>query len=101
MTDTVLTERLAEQVLHWVVATDRFLTGNRTWLKKWKFNPCQRIADAFRLLDAAAPTRYTISLSRGRFEVEVEIQGRVGRASGDSKARSIALAVSRSLGLEV
>ena len=101
MTDAAVVDRLAHQVLHWVVAPDRFLTGNRSWIPKWKFNPLERLEDAFRLLDESAPNRYAISLGGGRFEVEVEINSNIGKASGEIKPRTITLALARSLGLEV
>ncbi|OFV98395.1 MAG: hypothetical protein A3H28_02560 [Acidobacteria bacterium RIFCSPLOWO2_02_FULL_61_28] len=101
MTDNLLIDRLAQEVLHWCVAPDRFLTGNRSWIPKWKFNPLERLEDAFRLLDHSQPMRYAISQIGGAFQVEVERSGKVGKASGDSKPRAITLALARSLGLEL
>lgn len=100
MTDNVLIDRLAQQVLQWGVAPDRFLTGNRSWIPKWKFNPLERIDDAFGLLDHSGSSRYAILKAGGAFEVEVECHGRVGRATGRSSARAITIALARSLGLE-
>ena len=96
-----LTARLAEQVMGWRVGPDRFITGNRSWLPKWRFNPLQRLEDAFMLLDHSKSGRYVISKTGGDFQVEVECDGKIGRATGDSKPRTITLALARSLGLEV
>jgi hypothetical protein len=101
MTDAILIDRLAQRILHWNVTPDRFLIGNRSWIPKWKFNPLERLDDAFRLLDEAAPSRYAISLIDGQFRVEVELNSAVGVASEEPKPRAITLAVARGLGLEV
>lgn len=101
MTDSMLIDRLAQQVLLWRVGPDRFITGNRSWLPKWRFNPLHRIEDAFLLLDHSESARYVISQTGGRFQVEVEQGGRIGKAADSSKPRAITLALARSLGLEV
>lgn len=100
MTDNMLIDRLAQQVLHWGVGPDRFLTGNRSWIPRWKFNPSERLEDAFRLLDHARPTRYALSQTGGVFAVEVECDAKGGKATDDFKPRAITLALARSLGLE-
>jgi hypothetical protein len=101
VTDNLLIDRLAQQVLHWRVGPDRFLTGNRSWIPRWKFNPLERLEDAFRLLDHSKSARYVISQTGGKFQAEVEHDGKIGRAADDSKPRAITLALARSLGLEV
>lgn len=101
MTDTMLIDRLAQQVLHWGIGADRFLTGDRSWIPKWKFNPLEHLEDAFRLLDHSKAIRYSISQSGGSFAVEVEQGGKIGKATGISKPRTITLALARSLRLEV
>jgi len=58
------------------------------------------LEDAFRLLDRAGGT-YLVSVGPdGVFSVEVRIGEGIGRASGEPKARSITVAISRALGLE-
>ena len=101
MNDNLLVDHLAQQVLGWGVGPDRFLTGNRSWIPKWRFNPLEHLEDAFRLLDNSKSSRYAISQSGAAFEVEVECGGSIGKASGHLKPRTITLAVARSLGLEV
>ena len=101
MTDNVLIDHLARQVLKWGVGPDRFLTGNRSWIPKWKFNPLEHLDDAFRLLDHSNGVRYAIAQTGATFAVEVERNGKIGKATGDSKPRTITLALARSLGLEV
>jgi hypothetical protein len=99
--NNVLINQLAEQVLHWRVGPDRFLTGQRSWIPRWRFNPLQRLEDAFLLLDSLKSSTYVISKSGDKFQVEVEHDGKVGRAAGTSKARVISLAVARCNGLKV
>ena len=101
MSEAQLVDRLAQQVLRWTVARDRFLLGNRGWIPRWKFSPCERLNDAVKLLDGAAPTSYAIIRTNGQFQVTVDVEGNVGRASGQSRPRTIVLALARSLGLEV
>jgi hypothetical protein len=72
MTDNMLIDRLAQQVLHWDIGADRFLPGDRSWIPKWKFNPLEHLEDAFRLLDHSQAMRYSISQSGGSFTVEVK-----------------------------
>jgi len=99
MTDNVLINQLAQQVLHWRVGPDRFILANRSWLPKWRFNPLERLEDAFLLLDHDKSVRYVISQKDGKCQVEVEHNGEIGRACCDSKARAIVLALARSLGV--
>lgn len=99
LTDNALIDQLAQQVLHWRVGPDRFMTRNRSWLPKWRFNPLERLEDAFMLLDHCRSVRYLISQTGGRFQVEVEHDRKIGKAAGLSKPRTITLALARSLGL--
>ena len=101
MTDTTLIELLAQQVLNWRSGEDRFVTGNRSWCPKWRFNPLERIEDAFLLLDHSKATRYVISQTGSKLQVEVELNQKIGRATGCSRPRAITLALARGLGLEV
>ena len=96
-----LTAMLAKSVMGWKVAPDRFLTAKRSWIPRWRFNPLERIEDAFMLLDRSGSHRYTISRAGEVFEVEVECGGRVGKATNDSKPRAITLAVARALGTKM
>ena len=101
MIDRVLIDRLAQEVLQWTIGPDRFLTGDRSWIPKWKFNPLESIEDAFMLLNRSGSSRYVITRARKVFDVEVECDGQVGRARSNSSARAITLALARCLGLEV
>lgn len=60
ITSEELTRLLAERVLGWATSPDRFLTGNRRWMPRWRFRPFDRLEDSFKLLDQ------TITGSRGR-----------------------------------
>jgi hypothetical protein len=55
MTGERLTAILAQRVMGWRVAPDRFLMGNRRWSPRWRFQPTERVKDAYRLLERAAP----------------------------------------------
>jgi hypothetical protein len=101
MNDDRLTECLAIRVMGWRTAPGRFIKAGRGWTPSWKFAPLTNLEDAFALLDNAAST-YALRTGRdGMFEAEVHVGGRVGNASGESKARTITLALARAVGLEV
>jgi len=51
MTVDQLNVVFAERIMGWRVAADRFLLGNRSWLARWRFQPCRKLEDAFRLLE--------------------------------------------------
>ena len=59
-----LTELLAERLLGWRVTPDRFLTGNRGWRPRWRFQPLEHFADAAMVLEAAAPDEHEIRTDR-------------------------------------
>jgi hypothetical protein len=99
--DSALVDQLVQLVLHWGVGPDRFLTGNRSWIPRWKFDPLRRLADAFRLLDATKASSCTINIKNCSCSVEIKIKANVGTSSGSSRPRAITLAVARSLGLQV
>jgi len=100
MTDTRLTDELATRVLGWKPSSDRFVKPDRGWLPRWRFRPLEDLADALRLLDAAAQ-RYTLTNDGSTFSADVQANSRRGKASGTNKARTITLAVARAVGLEV
>jgi hypothetical protein len=100
MTEQNLTAALAERVMGWGIAPDRFLMSRRRWKPRWRFQPLTDLGDAFSLLDKVA-ARYTLAGGTGRtFTACVQVGKRKGRASSDSKARSITLAIAEVLGLE-
>jgi hypothetical protein len=99
--DERLTEKLAVEVMGWRVAPGRFIKAHRAWIPSWRFSPLKNLDDAFDLLDVSA-SAYTLATSAGgNFEAEVRLGERIGRASGEPKARTITIALSRALGLEV
>jgi len=97
-----LTAALVQRVMGWGVGPDRFLTGNRGWMSRWRFQPTKKLADAFRLLEKAAPEEYNM---RGDGEGNVRVHVRIGEATGEacgaSKPRAIAYAIARAVGIEV
>ena len=102
MNDERLTEELAWRVMGWVVVPHRFLTGKRGWMPRWRFRPATSLEDAFRLLDAAKPQRYSMgALGKGPFRVRVEIAGNTGQAQKTSRPRAVTYAVARALRLRV
>ena len=96
-----LTGLLAERVMGWSVGPDRFMTGNRAWMPRWRFTPLTNLEDTFALLDASG-CAYTLSANtKGSFEAEVRVSGCVGKVSGVPKARTITIALARALGLDL
>jgi hypothetical protein len=102
MTTDQLGAILAARVMHWRVTPDRFLTGKRGWLPRWKFQPTRNLKDAFRLLDAAVPQEYAVRTdATGAFWAKVRVGGATGEARESSQARAIAFAIARAIGLNV
>ena len=97
-----LTTLLARRVMRWGVAPERFLIGKRRWMSRWRFQPEERLEDAFRLLEEAAPQKYTMGCEgKGLFWARVQIGRATGRARDLSKPRAIMLAVARAPKLQV
>jgi hypothetical protein len=97
-----LTAILAERILGWSAGPDRFLTGKRGWLPRWRFRPAENLNDAFRLLEAATPDGYTMGSAKdGLCWARVLISGVVGEAHQPSQARAITFAIAHALGIEV
>jgi hypothetical protein len=97
-----LTCVLAQRVMRWGVAPERFLVGKRRWIPRWRFQPTERLEDAFRLLEEAAPRRYTMGRDgQGIFWAQAQIGQETGRAQDLSKPRAITLAVARALKIQV
>jgi hypothetical protein len=102
MTNDQLTAILAQRVMNWRVGPNRYLTGNRHWMPLWRFQPLARLPDAVRLLEAAAPERYTIQVDKnGLVWVLVQIAGKTGEARERSRTRAIVLAIARALQIPV
>ena len=102
MTDEHLTALLAERVMGWTIGPDRFMTGNRSWIARWRFQPVEKLADALRLLEVAAPEEYSLlGDSGGNSRVHVRIGQATGEACSASKPRSITWAIARAVGFEI
>jgi hypothetical protein len=99
MSDDRLTERLVSQVLGWKVAPDRFLKSGRSWIPRWRFAPLTNLEHALQLLDRAASTYTLTGVAGGIFTAEVRVRGRMGKAAGLSKAKTISLALAQALEL--
>jgi hypothetical protein len=94
-----LTDVLAERIMGWRLAPGRYIKSDRGWMPRWRFRPLARLEDAFLLLDSAGATYVLTVGSDGVFIAEVRIGGRTGKASGEPKAQTITLAISRALGI--
>src|SRR5450432_1365048 len=102
MTSDQLTALLAERVMGWTVGPDRFMTGNRSWISRWRFQPVEKLADALRLLEVAAPQEYSLrGDSEGNSLVHVRIGNATGEACSASKPCAITWAIARAVGIEV
>lgn len=101
MTHDRLTAVLAGRVMGWTVGPDRFMMDGRRWLPRWRFQPVTRVADAYRLLEQAAPREYTIRAAENSgFRAKVCIDGVNGEACETSQATAITFAVARALGID-
>jgi len=102
MTDESMTAALAERVMGWCVQPNRFVTTNRGWMPRWRFQPTEKLVDAFRLLEQAAPQAYIISGDeKGECRVHIRLGERTGDALGLSKPRAISMAIARAVGIEI
>ena len=102
MTARALTRLLAERVMKWTAAPNRYILGGRTWIPNWRFQPCENLADAFQLLDAAKPETYSIGADEtGCFWAKVQFGGVVGEARDRSLPLAITCAVARGSGIDV
>jgi hypothetical protein len=96
-----LTALLAERILGWKAAPGRFIKSDRGWTPRWRFAPLTNLEAAFKLLDASASGYTLVTNTDGCFKAEVRVDGRVGKAFGEPKARAITIALGRALGLEI
>src|ERR1039458_1807182 len=101
MTTDQLTGILAERVMGWSVGPDRFMMGNRRWSPRWRFQPTERLDEAFKLLEKAAPQAYSMGDDGGGFWVRVRVGKTTGETRDISKPMAITLAVARAVGIEV
>jgi hypothetical protein len=99
--DARITDELASRVLGWRSAPDRFLKPGRSWVPRSRFKPFMRLEDAFLLLDRAGCTCVLSVGSNRVFTAAVQIGDRIGKASGEPKARTITLAICKALGIGV
>jgi len=103
MTNELLTAILVERMMGWRVCPDRFLTGDRQWLARHKFQPTKKLDNAFQLLNAADPVEYRLGGSNrtGACWARVKLNGAAGEATSRSMPLAICLAIARALGIEV
>ena len=101
MNDEMLTGELVALVMGWRPTPDRFIKSGRSWIPRWRFAPLTNVEHALQLLDRAANTYTLTGVAGGSFTAEVHIPGRVGRASGRSKAKTISFALAQAIGLEL
>jgi hypothetical protein len=96
-----LTGLLAERVMGWTVGPDRFIMVARQWQPRWRFQPLQRLEDAFRLLERAAPQEYSVGATADcNFWAKVRIAGVSGEARESSQAEALTFAIARAVGLD-
>jgi hypothetical protein len=97
--DDRLTAILAERVLSWRSAPDRFLKPGRSWTPRSHFKPLVRLEDAFLLLDRSGCTCVLSLCSDSVLTATVHVGDRIGKATGAAKARTITLALCQALGI--
>jgi hypothetical protein len=97
-----LTAILSQRVLNWRATPNRFLTRDRGWMPRWKFQPTERLSDATRLLEAANPEAYSIvAAANGAFCARVSVGGVTVEAHARTKPLAICLAIAKVIGVEV
>jgi hypothetical protein len=102
MTPQVLTGILAERVMKWTASPNRFMLGNGRWVPRWRFQPCENLANAFELLDAVRPKAYSMGADEtGSIYAKVQIGGVVGECRNRSMPLAITFAVARASGIDV
>jgi hypothetical protein len=102
MTVDTLVSLLAERVMGWGAAPNRFLVGNRCWMPRWRFQPTKNLENATALLEAADPAECSIARhGRGDWSATVRIGGNTAKARAASPEMAITLAVAQAFGLDV
>jgi hypothetical protein len=102
MTDDRLTAILVERIMGWSVFPNRIMTGGRSWLPRWRFQPTKKLRDAVRLLQRLAPQESAMGAAEnGGFWARVRVGGATGEARDSSQARALSLALARVIGIEV
>jgi hypothetical protein len=97
-----LTEALAHRVLGWKTAPNRYLISNRRWLPRWRFQPTEKIADAFQLLEADEVADYVLHVDcHDVCWVKVRTNVASAEASGSSLPLTICIAVARAYDIEM
>ena len=84
MTSEQLTAALAEKVMHWSVTPERYLLGNRQWIRRTQFQPLTRVQDAFRLLRKSASDLSLRMKADGSITATVRIGGRAAASRWSS-----------------
>jgi hypothetical protein len=102
MTNDQLTTILVVRILGWDAKPDRYMTGNRGWIPRWRFQPTKNLENAISLLEAAAPNECSIVRHQGtNWAVTIRIGDHIGKAEDPSQARAITLAVAQAVELDV
>lgn len=103
MSNELLTAILVEKIMGWRVCPDRFLTRDRQWLPRHKFQPTKKLDNAFKLLNAAEPLEYTLGGTNrtGDCWARVKLNGTAGEATSRSMPMAICLAIARALSIDV
>ncbi len=100
-TNSEITNLLAQRVMRWRLGPDRFLLGDRRWLARWRFQPMEKLDDAFQLLEKADPSEFLMrGDDEGNITVKVTIGGKSGRAVRKSKPEAISFAVAAAIGID-
>ena len=96
-----LTAILAEQVMGWRVCPDRFMTGNRSWVRRGEFRPTENLQDAQKVLDAIPTCEYSMGSTQEKVcWARIRVRNAVGEASARSLALAICFAVAKAIGID-
>ncbi len=101
MTDRELTDVIACRVLGWTVCRDRYIISARRWAPRWRFQPLERVEDAFKGLNSVANSYLIERRTSEENSVAVFTETGAGSSSSSSLPRAISIATARAVGIDV
>ena len=101
MTDERLTSILAERVMGWRVGPDRYITVDRQWIKRERFQPARSLDAALRLVNALQPISYNVGGSQSGCWARIQTAAGTWEATAHSMSLALCLAIARAQGIDV
>lgn len=101
MSDQQLTGEFGVRVMGRTLAPGRYLRSGRSWISRSRFRPLVDLRDAIRLLDSVTDDYSLLAKPGSVFTAKMRVAGRIEKAAGEPKARTVSLALARAIGLDV